>query len=354
MDDNPFLAKKANPFMQAAPAAAPAYPGGISNPTQPIDQQPAPISAPSADNSNPILREIDRAAGGDQRIATTMRNIYGGESGHKNQWDVGDSGASGGPFQLDTADGRLGADFMKAYPGEDPRHPSSLAHAADFTADWLRKHPNADTSKIWFGLGHPERFSNQTGGYGPNDFAAQSTPAPATKVSTQSSDYDYEGFKASGQKQGANGHYPDTFKLPNHMTFSSESKYSKPGQEGGKWSQVDGKWHYAPSEWNLKQHTAAEMQDYFKKTEPDSVLDLPSDNPFLAKKANPFLQAQPAGKPEEGWLNKRVTEAAEPIAEQVKKGWSQITSTDPKERGILNTGRGLANIAGGADPQRPK
>ena len=88
-----------------------------------------------------------------------------------------------------------------------------------------------------------------TGGRGPNH-----SPAP---------DYDYEGFKASGKAQAANGHYPDTFKLPNHMTFSTESKYSKPGQEGGKWSQVEGKWHYAPSEWNLKQHSADEMRAYF-------------------------------------------------------------------------------------------
>ena len=109
--------------------------------------------------------------------------------------------------------------------------------------------------------------------------------------SVPSNDYDYEGFKASGLKQGANGHYPDTFKLPNHMTFSSDSKYSKAGQEGGKWEQQGGKWSFTPSEWNLKQHPAAEMQAYFKKTEPDATLNLPQSNPFDkfdAPAGNPF------------------------------------------------------------------
>jgi hypothetical protein len=30
-------------------------------------------------------------------------------------------------------------------------------------------------------------------------------------------------------------HLTDEFKLPYHITFSSESIYSKPGQEGGLW-----------------------------------------------------------------------------------------------------------------------
>ena len=135
-----------------------------------------------------------------------------------------------------------------------------------------------------------DQFDKPKAAANPFDQFDQKAAAPAQPVP----DYDYEGFKASGKAQAANGHYPDTFKLPNHMTFSSESKYSKPGQEGGKWSQVDDKWHYAPSEWNLKQHSAEDMQAYFKKTEPDSVLDLPK-NPFdqfdkPAAAGNPFDQ----------------------------------------------------------------
>lgn len=91
-------------------------------------------------------------------------------------------------------------------------------------------------------------------------------------------DYDYEGARAAGAGQAANGHWPDTYKLPNHITFSTDSKYSKPGQEGGTWSEVGGKWHYKPSDFVLTQHSPEELKDYFSRNEPDSVLDLPASS----------------------------------------------------------------------------
>ena len=48
----------------------------------------------------------------------------------------------------------------------------------------------------------------------------------------ESNDYDYAGYRnavAKGlvkPKEGEEDHYPDTFKLPNHVTFSNESMYS--------------------------------------------------------------------------------------------------------------------------------
>lgn len=38
-------------------------------------------------------------------------------------------------------------------------------------------------------------------------------------------DYDMRGFWKSGDAQAANGHFPDTYKKPNHPTFSNESQY---------------------------------------------------------------------------------------------------------------------------------
>ena len=32
-----------------------------------------------------------------------------------------------------------------------------------------------------------------------------------------------------------NGHFPDTYKFPNHPTFSVESKYFQPGMPAGRW-----------------------------------------------------------------------------------------------------------------------
>jgi hypothetical protein len=41
-------------------------------------------------------------------------------------------------------------------------------------------------------------------------------------------DYDFRGAFLSGLKPDANnGHWPDTYKKPNHQTFSNESKYAQ-------------------------------------------------------------------------------------------------------------------------------
>ncbi len=90
--------------------------------------------------------------------------------------------------------------------------------------------------------------------------------------------YDYEAFKASGAKQAENGHYPDTFKKPNHITFSDESMYhGKDGAEGGHWQQLDdGKhWSFTPGKTNLEKYSPQQLLDYFKKYEPEETLVLP-------------------------------------------------------------------------------
>ena len=46
--------------------------------------------------------------------------------------------------------------------------------------------------------------------------------------------YDYVGAFRAG-KNATDGHFPDTFKLPGHPTFSVESKYYKPGMPAGVW-----------------------------------------------------------------------------------------------------------------------
>ena len=110
------------------------------------------------------------------------------------------------------------------------------------------------------------------------------------------SDYDYAGAHAAGVQQASNGHWPDTYKLPNHITFSTDSKYSKPGQEGGTWAQQNGKWHYAPSAFVLSQHSPDELKSYFARSEPNSVLDLPqSGTPPLP--AGFTLDSAPAATP---------------------------------------------------------
>ena len=109
-----------------------------------------------------------------------------------------------------------------------------------------------------------------------------------SKNGQQDSDYDMAGAMAAGVKQGENGHWPDTYKKPSHITFSDESKYSTPETQGGKWKKQDnGRWSFTPSEFNLKQHSADVLKKYFKEREPGSDLILPKqENKLDTKPAN--------------------------------------------------------------------
>jgi hypothetical protein len=92
-------------------------------------------------------------------------------------------------------------------------------------------------------------------------------------------DYDYAGYEAKYGKpdQSKGQHLTDEFKLPNHMTFSSDSKYSTADEKGGEWKKEGGKWNFYASPFNLTQHSADEMKDYFAKHEKDAVLHLPGE-----------------------------------------------------------------------------
>lgn len=90
-------------------------------------------------------------------------------------------------------------------------------------------------------------------------------------------DYDMRGAWKDGGEQSENGHYPDTYKKPNHPTFSDESRYHKGEYKGGKWSTKDGRDTFTPGETNLKNFTPDEMRGYFKQVEPDSDLVLPEE-----------------------------------------------------------------------------
>lgn len=93
----------------------------------------------------------------------------------------------------------------------------------------------------------------------------------------EKNDYDLQGyFKSGGQLDS--GHMPDTFKKPNHPTFSDESQYhGKDGNVGGSWSQTpSGGDAFTPGKTNLDTWGAQGLQQYFKKYEPNTELKLPS------------------------------------------------------------------------------
>ena len=115
--------------------------------------------------------------------------------------------------------------------------------------------------------GATAQHSSQEGGfqqwkskYAPNDSGA---------------DYDLKGaYYAGARPDMERGHFPDTFKLPNHPTFSTGSKYSTPEQMGGEWGQTpQGKDTYEPSRWMERDPARmAELAKYMKQAEPNAVL----------------------------------------------------------------------------------
>lgn len=129
---------------------------------------------------------------------------------------------------------------------------------------------------------------------------------PAPRQSAPAPDYDYEGARKAGLAgDGPKGHWPDTYKLPNHITFSTDSKYSNPKTPGGTWREVNGKWHYKPSTYVISQHGEENLRRYFAENERDAVLELAPAKPAVAPK-NPAaktdaqLKAEAAAKLETG------------------------------------------------------
>ena len=70
-------------------------------------------------------------------------------------------------------------------------------------------------------------------------------------------DYDMAGYLRENPEAlfNHNGHYPDKYKLPNHATFSKESKYSSEQTPGGEWTDMGEnaaqRWNFTPSSWQL-------------------------------------------------------------------------------------------------------
>lgn len=95
-------------------------------------------------------------------------------------------------------------------------------------------------------------------------------------VSKDLSNYDLRGAWKADARAASNGHLPDTFKKPNHPTFSKESRYSgRDGKVGGEWLEgEDGKWEFVPSKTNLDNLGPDGLRKYFKEREPDARLRL--------------------------------------------------------------------------------
>jgi hypothetical protein len=102
--------------------------------------------------------------------------------------------------------------------------------------------------------------------------------ATGRDVSKDMQDYDVQGYWKALTTRADNGHGPDTFKKPNHPTFSNQSIYhgtpSPWGEpfQGGTWGDNE----YTPSDFMMRHtHNPKNMQLYFKRVEPNIKLNLP-------------------------------------------------------------------------------
>lgn len=111
----------------------------------------------------------------------------------------------------------------------------------------------------------------------PEDEALFQVYLGVTNRAQDLNDYDLRGAWKSKAAEAANGHLPDTYKKPNHPTFSNESQYSgKDGLMGGAWAQTpNGKWSFAPGPTNLQTMPLEQLQQYFRQREPDATLVIP-------------------------------------------------------------------------------
>ena len=114
-------------------------------------------------------------------------------------------------------------------------------------------------------------------------------------ISQDEHDYDLESYynslKYNPNEESSDMHLPDTYKKPNHPTFSSQSIYNIPGiQEGGQWIEnEDKKWSFTPSDLNLRNMSAEQMVDYFSKADPNAELNLSKKfNKIKSKLRNGF------------------------------------------------------------------
>ena len=119
----------------------------------------------------------------------------------------------------------------------------------------------------------------------PEDEAAYQAWAKQNGRENDVEDYDMRGAWLEAKQKGQSladgrGHYPDTYKKPNHPTFSNESKYNgEGGAKGGTWSTTpDGRPMFTPGR-DLSPDEARRLQEYFAKVEPDAVLNLPGGRP---------------------------------------------------------------------------
>ena len=101
-------------------------------------------------------------------------------------------------------------------------------------------------------------------------------------------DYDIRGAWKQGMTEGGlpGDHLPDTYKKPNHPTFSDESLYhGQDGYQGGTWSTSMGRDVFTPGPTNL--YSRDELKQYMGVADPDVILTAPPESNLAPSRKSP-------------------------------------------------------------------
>jgi hypothetical protein len=117
------------------------------------------------------------------------------------------------------------------------------------------------------GAGKDEDLSQQ---YNTQLSPEQEKAFQQTPYARDTYDYDARGeFAAGSNRDNPTGHGRDTFKKPNHPTFSTGSQYSTGNETGGQWiDNGDGTWGFMPSATNDDHMSRKALLEYMRAYEP--------------------------------------------------------------------------------------
>lgn len=112
----------------------------------------------------------------------------------------------------------------------------------------------------------------------PQDEVAYQKWATQNNKTKDSFDYDLRGAWKEGVAGTGEVHSPDTYKKPNHPTFSNQSKYNgAEGKTGGEWVDLgNNKFKFNASQSNVDNLGERGLQEYFNQREKGNTLVLPN------------------------------------------------------------------------------
>lgn len=100
------------------------------------------------------------------------------------------------------------------------------------------------------------------------------------RMSVEDEDYDMKKYK-EGNKVNSSGHFPDTYKKPNHPTFSKESINYVPGTTtAGDWKGNE----FTPGRQQIDtEYKKRKLQRYFNEVEFPDALNIPNSKKLSKK-----------------------------------------------------------------------